>query len=311
MRTRSVLFWMTATFLTGAAQVERGAAWPRLAGRRRGGDCASELPGLPDPFPLDLAFSRRRDFRRLREGGDQPGRRSISRTAFSRPASVATTCPRSRRACRPSWPGLGSISPISPAARPSPWGRTARPASRRLGRRTGRSSAYYSDEGGVPPRVDLRVLRAKGAVGGAGHADQGPSLQTIVMPPTWSPDGRQLARPRPAGGRGLMPIPGPPGMPTGRKSRASDSGRTSSSWPRAAPSRPRPPRSHRGRSATMSHVAGPDGHRHPGRHVARRAPGEAARPVGAGVRPLFSLRPLPRVRLPLPAGTDAAGRGCR
>ncbi len=214
MRKRSVLFWMTATCLTGAAQLS--VVQPALASER-GEGAATRLgtPGLPQPFPLDLAFSRRGTFADYEKAAISPSgkhlafgvltpckrRNDVSTLASGLPTYMAGTRLNLTDLSNGKTIALGAdgSTSFSPAWSPD-----------------GTKLAYYSDEGAIVRAWIFDVLRSKGAP--AAHVRVKAHLySTIAMPPTWSPDGRYLLVPAlPADETGADPRP-PSGMLAGGK----------------------------------------------------------------------------------------------
>jgi dipeptidyl aminopeptidase/acylaminoacyl peptidase len=214
MRKRSALFWMTATYLTGAAQLS--VVQPALASER-GEGAATRLgtPGLPHPFPLELAFSRRGTFADYEKAAISPAGKHLAygvRTPCKRRNDVSTLAsglPTYMAGTRLNLTDLSSGKTIalgadgstsfSPAWSPD-----------------GTKLAYYSDEGGVLRPWIFDVLRSKGAAAAEVRV-KAHLYSTVAMPPTWSPDGRYLLVPAlPADETGADPRP-PFGMPTDGK----------------------------------------------------------------------------------------------
>ena len=157
-------------------------------------DQAAKSPTPAEPFPMDLAFSRPPAVHRLREGGGQPDGQihriwrdhTPEGTRRSVDAPVGTADRDSS--------GPACTSPTSPQASPSPLGAEGPTSFAPSWSPDGTKLAYYSDEGGSLRAWVFDVARGKAAVA----ADMRIKVHlytTTVMPPTWSPDGRQLLVP--------------------------------------------------------------------------------------------------------------------
>ena len=247
------------------------------------------------PFPIDLAFSHRRPGTDYEKVAVSPTGKSIAYgvitpqrgTRRSVDAPVGTADPIHRD---PPKPGRCRHRQVVPAG-----GRGNRRASPRHGHRTARSSPTTPTRG------------ARSAPGSTMWPGERPAsrptvrikaqlITTTVMPPAWSPDGRQLLVPAlPADEAHADPRP-PRGRPVTGKGR-----------PRAGNGRPCLPERRRAGPARrdpdggvqqLRVAGGPDGHRHQERHHTRAAPGEIARPTRARrspdiLRPAASSRTSP------------------
>ena len=202
-------------------------------------DAAAGRLAPAGPFPIDLAFSRRRPFTDYEKVAVSPTGKSIAygvitprkRTRRSVDAPVGTADPIHRD---PPAPRRGRHRQVR-----SRWGPRAPPALPRHGPRTARSSPTTPTRGvpsapgstmwpGERPRVaaDMRIKVH------THHDDR--------HAPDVEPRRAAVAGPGPAGGRGARRPPAAPGQARDRQGPAAARERASSSS-RAAPSRPRPP----------------------------------------------------------------------